>query len=76
MRIIETITCLISVFICDITLVHFLKTFASIFGLYNMYIENPFVNKVTRWVYNGTFLKLFKTIVIRALSDKALKLVF
>ena len=46
-------------------------------GLYNIYIKNSFVNKVTRWVENESLLKLFKTLAIPASSDiKALMLVF
>ena len=38
-------------------------------GLYNIYIENSFANKLTRWVQNRSFLKLFKILAIRVLSE-------
>ena len=40
-----------SVFMCDKTLSAFSQNFCLDFlGLYNIDIENSFVNKVTRWV--------------------------
>ena len=66
------------VFICDERHADFLQNFCLDFlGLYNTYIENSFVNNLTRWVKNGSFLKPFKILAIRAfISDKKLLLVF
>ena len=38
-------------------------------GLYNIHIENSFVNKLTRLIQNESLLKPFKIIAIRILSD-------
>ena len=47
----------------------FLENFCLDFlGLYNLYIENSFVNKLTR-LRNGSFLIPFKIHANRALSD-------
>ena len=59
-----------SVFKCDKSTCVFSQNFClKFFGLYNNYIENSFANKLTRWVSNGSFLKLFKILAIRALSN-------
>ena len=38
-------------------------------GLYNMYIENFHLHKLRTRVENGSFLKLFEILAIRALSN-------
>ena len=35
----------------------------------NIYIENFFLNKLARWVYNGLMLKSFTILAVRALLD-------
>ena len=47
------------------------RTFALMFfNLNNIYIHaNFFVNKLTRWVQNGSFLEHSKTLAARVLSD-------